>query len=112
MTPGNTPQLGIPRVQAVLWAGLSVVMASSGLLCGQGAAEPGEHVEQAGVEAVENVVCHAGEQLDPAYRLARPPPTLDRLPPARLRASAGRGPHHRWPAPAASRYASRGDRAC
>ena len=36
---------------------------SLGFLCGQDAAEPGEHVEQAGIEAIEHVGWQVGEQL-------------------------------------------------
>ena len=32
-------------------------------MCGQDAAEPGEHVEEAGVEAIEDVGWQVGEQL-------------------------------------------------
>jgi hypothetical protein len=38
-------------------------MASFGVRAGQDTAEPGEHVEQADVEAVEDIVWRVGEQL-------------------------------------------------
>ncbi len=51
--------INLPRIRRMFRRSWSC----PGFLCGQDAAEPGNHVEQAGVEAVEDIVRQVSEQL-------------------------------------------------